>query len=522
MRFEKIVEGTKSLIRLNLGDLKLHDFNYDPKFLDFKIETYVVLHANKPQYQWDWVFGKVHEFLDSLPIKEQEAFAKMIIYMHCCVVDKLNMDAELVPAKVVELETELNKVLESFDKEFDLMPQLLKFTQENIKISVFPNAGERPQDRVEMTFYPDEVIALTSVALLCKMMTPIIGTFIESCKKRLDNIFREIHCVAIFKDILTNRYPALIDKLQHYLEQINKKQLSKINITHVFYGCTPNTIPQYIYAVLLTRKFITVDLMKPDGNLMTYVISCAREATQTQYNSSSFPSMIKDIILPNSNRKESDDDGNSSILEAESKSSIKTADFPLIMEAGVKQLCERFIDENELDAEMIEAADAYYNTNHVSLDVNNTYIFGIVYSSALGGAKSIEYLNGLSVNKLTAMLQAYFIKQGYFNLVNLISAVNTGRIKTLQTGPDNQLKAIWSNSEEYKTCQTKWPLTVGNLGWSTGLQQLVDTITTRMFVYNTAPSIWEALNHEILNGQPYQVSEEISKDICSLILQFYP
>ena len=517
MRFEKRVDDVgKAYVYLNFEGIELPDVKVDIEPLKcFRIETYAVLKANSADFEWNVVFSLVHKFLDTLTTEEKQKFASMIIYMHYEIMHKLGGDQPLVGETMTQLETTLSRLLAEFDLQVNLLNRLVEFTETQIPIQLFSGVGERAQDTAEMTFYRDDVVRLTAVFLLCKMVAPILGIFIENCKKRMDNAYKEIHCVAILKDILANRSQPLIDKLQNFISRIIKPMLNKVKLTHIYNGFTFSVILQQIYAAMMTRRSIAVDLEKPNGNLITYVTSCARAAAQTQFSSTGFKTAVAEIISPKD--QASDDEGNVSTLEAESKSSTKTSDFGLIVKAAVQQLRKRFVVEHNLDQDLINAATAYYDLNHVAITPCNSYLLGTLFDTYICGAKSVEMLDGTDLNILIPIMQVYFLQQGYFELIHAVSVNPTGVPKTFLTGSDTQLRSSWNTSFEYRNCDSRLIYGVNDLRWDTGLKDIVETFTTEVFNYNTAPAIWEALGIESRNREAYSAPDGLARTICGLI-----
>ena len=518
MRFVKRIDDIgKAYVYLDLEGLEIPNVDLDIEPLKcFRIETYAVLKAGSDDFEWNVVFSLVHRFFDTMTPEELRKFAAMIIYMHYEILLNMGGDQDLDGVVMTALEARLSKLLAEYDLETNLMNRLVEFTQINVPIQLFNGVGERAQDTAEMTFYRDDVVKLTAVFLLCKMMTPILGIFIESCKKRMDNAYKEIHAVAILKNIIANRMQPLIDKLQNFIARIIKPMLNnKVNLTHIYNGFTFSTILQQIWGSMMTRRSIAVDLEKPNGNLITYVTSCARAAAQTQFSSTGFKTAVAEIISPKD--QASEEDGNVSTLEAESKSSTKTSDFSLLIKASVSQLSIRFVSEHSLDRDMIAAASAYYYTNHVSLTPCNSYLLGTLFDSYLCGAKSVEMLSGLDLNILIPIMQAYFIQQGYYDIVHAVSVVPTGTQKSFLTGSDTQLRSSWNSSFEYRNCDAKLPYCVGDLRWDTGLKDIVENFTSEILMFNTAPVFWEALQDTPKNGELFAAPDSLAKTICALI-----
>lgn len=509
----------KAYTYLDTEDLDLSSIPYNTEELrKFHIETYAVLKANATDFAWNVVFGSVHEFIREMPEEEKIDFVSMIVAMHYHIVNDLNSSVEQLQGnEVIALETKLSQILAAYDQKYNLVNRLIDFANRKVPIHSFAGVGERDQDSADMTFYRDDVVRLTAAALLCKMLTTIFGTFIEACKKRSDNSYKEIHAFAILKDIMANRLQALMDKVDHFVAKIIKPILNKVNLTHLYNGYTFNVIKEQIKAYMFVRRFIAVDLFKENGNLMTYVTACARAAAQTQFDSTNLKIAVSEIITPRDSS--TDDDGNVSTLEAESRSSSRTSDYTLIIEMSVAKLAERIPVEYNLDNERIQAAKAYYDLNHVEQTDINRFILGTVFGPELGGAKSIESLNGDDMNLLIAILQEYLLNQGYTDILQAVSLTPTGTMKSFMTGSDTQLRATWNTSFEYRNCDNALPFSCNDLRWDSGLKATVDNVTTEELLCNTAPIFLEAMGVESQNGQVYNVPDTLAKSICSLISQ---
>ena len=533
MKFVKRIDEItkKPYVFLDLEGMKLDDASagIDQKTLDFlcsfHIETYKILKGKESDLNWETVFGTVHAFLGTMTSEEQQKFAAMIIYMHWRILNTLCTDANLDPKEYNELavavEKDLSQRLATFDAEVNLINRLIAFTQDNIPIQSFAGVGERPQDTPSMTFHRKDVVELTAVALLCKMMTPIFGVFIDLYKKKVDSSYKELHCVAILKGILANRCAALIEKLINFIHGIVKPSLSHIGMTHICNGYTIMLIVDVIYSQMLTKRFIGVNFYETNSNLITYVTSCARSAANTQFGNGAFKRSVTEIDSPDERASDSDD-GNMSGLEVESRVSSKPADYPIIIKAAAAELIKRFVPEHDLDEEEILQAQQFYEINHIALTPVNEYLLGILFGSYLCGAKSIDSLDGITLAKIVPIMQTWLLQQGYYELVVVSSIQATGRLKNMLSGNDTQLKSLWNSSFEYKNCANKFTYCVDKLRWDTGLKNLVDNLVAEEYMVNLAPVFWDKLQQANRNGEIYANTNKLPQEICGLILQMYP
>lgn len=516
---KKVDEVGKAYVHMNIGNMPLQGFDFDyTSLLDYQIETYAVLKSAASDYSWGVVFDTTHKYFASRPISERQEFAKMLTLMHYEIAEKLYVDESAFTQNLIPLEDTLARWLAEFDANVNLIPNLRSWTERNIPVQSFAGVGERPQDTDTMTFYRDDVIDLTTLVLVCKMMTPIFGIFIEACKKQMDNSLKEIHCLSLMKYLFANRFGPLIDKLKYFISRIMRPILNKISPTHLFNGYTLAMVGDEVYAGLIVRRYVTVDLFKPNGNIVTYTTSCVRAAAQTQFSATGYRTATVEMTLPKEQVSMSDE-GNVSNLEAESRSSSKTADFTVLIQAAAEKAIDSFVAQEDLDQEFLNNCYYYYSLNHIDQTPLNTYILSTYFGRDLNGAKSIASLDAISFSKLCTIFQIHLYKTGFDDLATAMTLIGNRESRVQQTGNDAQFRAMWNNSYEYKICDERFPWSIGDMRWDTRLKEIVENLTTMKYVYNVAPAISNMLNRESRNGELYIPSVDLSRQICSIIMQ---
>lgn len=534
-------EYGKTFTRLDLEGLKLTHLEM-PKFamlLDFHHDTYKWLTAKDSETSWQKVVAPVHMFFDKkCQDSDKIEIAETLAAMQLSIFNVFREDANGKPILVdgytlQNLENNLSILLSNLDSRINLFPRLQEFVEEgNIPMQSFVGVGERAQDTPEMTWYRNDVIPLMAIVLLCKLVSPIFGVFMSRFKSKrqkqdaetnMDSTYKEMHCVSILKDILEKRCSATVDKLELFLHRSIKRMLNPDeDLTHVYNGYTDITIFQQIYAHMLVRRLVLVDLFRPEGNnnLLTYITVCAKSATGTQFSPSNLKVAAQVFNYPKDKMANSSDDGNLSNLEVESRSSNKTADYPLIVEVAADQAIDQLISTYQLDRRVYNSASNYYITGeHAELTPYNCYMLGIVFGAGLCGARSVEMLPPTHVAKMTALMQQYLIIQGYFNLALALTAKSTGVLKTAISGQDMAIRNTWNYNEAFKNCASRFQISVGGIDWSTGLHDSIEKFICEEHVINLAPALWKLANMEPCNGQPYYVDLKLSSDTCNFILQ---
>lgn len=524
-----------------------------PDLLDFRYETYKAL-KNSDEESWAKVFGPVDTFVNTvLNDDERMKFVVVITFMHYQILDVMEkivqrkqLTKDAVKASpyyqytapiaqqnktdgviICDLENNLSAMLNEFDKEIDLYPKLVDYVERgNVPIQSFKGVGTRAQDTPEMSWYRPDIVKLTALVLLCKMFNPIFGVFMSFFKAKtgdLDGSYKEVHSVAILKDIIDDRCRDIIDKLEYYLNNTIDKMINSSNqenLTRTYNGCTDNAIHHFVYAQILTRRFVSVDLFHPSSNLMTFIVACAKSSTNTQFSDNNFRTAARTFTYPNDSDKE--DDGNLSNLEVESRFSNKTADYELLVRVAAQQTVDIFINEYEMDREIVDSAYSYYTTSaHIDLTDYCMYMLGIAFGKNLCGARSVEMLNAVDAAKLVVVLQYYLIVQGYNDLAVAITAHPTGAHQDHISGQDVVLRNSWKSSFEYKNCAGRFQIELPNFKWSTGLENAINTFINEEHIINVAPALWLLMDSEPCNGEQYNPSTNFAKDTCSFIQQHY-
>lgn len=538
MKFVKAFDADgKAFTRLDLEGLNVPPLQSSGKIqlLDFYYDTYkCMVGAGEEDSEWDKVFRPVHLFFKEKCTEDDlKDIAITLAVMHFSITSILGADGDIQGAQLRKLENDLSHYLHDLDQRTNLFPRLIDFVESgSIPIQSFAGVGERAQDTPEMSWYRRDVIPLMVIVIICKMLTPIFGVFMSCFKRKqkegvIDGAYKEMHAVTILRDILNTRCHETVCKLENFLQRTIKRVLNKDeDLTHIYNGYTDNTVFQQIYAHMLIRRLVLVDLFRPLGenNLLTYITVCAKRSASTQFSLSNLKIAAQEFKYPNLKNKTSNstDDGNLSNLEVESRSSNRTADYELIIELAADRTIDRFLSAYDMDTKAYEAACEYYlSSTHITLTNYSSYLMGIIFGAGLGGARSIEMLDPVHVTKLIALMQLYLVMQGNYTMAIACTAQPTGRIKEYLSTQDNILKSTWNYSYEFRNCSSKFQIALGGYDWSTGLKNSIMSFVTDEYEVNVAPIFWSLMNGTSLNQQKYEVSTTLSRDTCTFILQHY-
>ena len=551
MKFEKVVDGGVVYVRSNLEGLKLPKMPFNDellsKYLDFRIgQTYKTLAASRSQEEWSVVYGYPEKFLNCKELTDHDRASIIctMVYMHYLIRSVLNadqintdLDTEAVrfsnKAKMLDLQTKLSMAMCSLDQSINFLDKLRAFAA-NVNYVPQPvvngNPGERSQDTEEKTLYVTDQITLTSLTVLAKLFSPVSGTFINCCKEiKLDNMFHEVHCNVMYRRMLDNKYPALMDKLDGIIRGIVEKKLKELSETDAYNGNTVEVLVAKNIASMITRKLVVVNIDQKGTNLATYIYACVQSTTNSS-SGNKHKLTVKSRAEPSDKLSFSNTDGNESILETESVSSVKPADFEDIITFAVDTLVKQQLDEwdksNRLASDAYREAAAWYSRDsHKTVDPVNSYLIGIMFGEELLGGQSVESLRSIDLSRLIALAQIILINDGYSHeLVTLISARNTGSPKMDKdlTGAEVVLTSGggWRSSTLYSNLNNRFRFSCNGITWDTGLYNIVMAVTHTVYTIDVAPSIWKYMDAENVNDRMFSASEQLAENICILISNY--
>lgn len=492
----------------------------------FKTKAYQGIDGNK----FDTILGLPNKFMATLNIEDSSKLATAFITAHYLIISNLGPNSNqdnpgTQPGdRIIQLENALDVLITRLDQDIDLFPKLLDFTIANVQFPSFKDAGTRAQDSEAMTFHRDEVVSLTAIAILGKLLAPIFVDFMSYAVGEpllLENNLKVTHCVAMLKTILNKRAGRLINKLYEYIRNLLKPTCSQVTETNIYNGLTSAVHIQKQYAELLVKRLVTVDITRTSqSNILKYVASTIKTPIGQNSGQKNTPSASSLIVPGDNNESSLDTEGNTSVFENESLVSSKPADSAILVIEAIKQSKALFAEQYNLDLAKIEALENYYKIYHVGLTAINSYILGILFGSYIAGSKSVELLDNDSLVTLVACAQVYFASHGPTSLIHVISAIPTDTVKTERSSNDVLLINNATTTIEYKNCCERFKYEFGSLKWSSGMMDIIKELTSRIYIYNTEPSLWEFLGEGNANGNPLQ-TPLIAQDICKLILEVY-
>ena len=186
-------------------------------YLRFNVKTYSKLSTTESAQD---KLKPIPDFINRLSEKNQRILIEMFIEIKKHILSNKEDTIEKTAVAVG------NIVFDYFTK-MDMIPKLKKYVIDNkVPIPDLSKIGKRPQDDKKTTFYHDEYIDLTTIALMCKLLSGVFGEIVflvSNVNSLIDNSLKEIYAIFVIKKILDKYYKNLINKLMFYIETYAKK-----------------------------------------------------------------------------------------------------------------------------------------------------------------------------------------------------------------------------------------------------------------------------------------------------------
>lgn len=431
----------------------------------------------------------VNHFLKTLSITDQEAIASSMLLAHITI-----MEAGETEEEILEVERVVGEIFDDLDLAIDLCGKCEEFAKtSDIPISNMSEAGTQPQHTPEMTFHYDEAVTITAIAIFVKLVTGVLGAFTNKYNAVIDTEYKISHARAMLTPLHARRYKPLMLKLKNYLERLieNKCKLEKKpSPTAAYHGQTLDNMTRREFDNAIVTRLICIDLYLPDGNSIKYIAaSCKNGASSKQRNAENNGNVR---FMTDPSEQDPKDEGNASRMEIGSRQSVKTADTPIIVETYARQMITNIIASENISQEQFNQAKLYYQAHPICLgNPFMEYLLCLTYGPELGSGEYLGFLSSPVITDLCILFQMT-IGEMIPTLGHIVTAdiPNTPRNPV---GTDLMFINAWQNLPEYTECRKNSPAGFGEIEWNTKFKSLAETLLNNVFVYSTAPIIWERI-----------------------------
>lgn len=457
-------------------------------------------------------YDPVNDFLSGLSVEDQEKIALAFLYSH------LEIQCGKPDASdIEEVEDKVAYILDQLDKDIDICGKTEIYVRNsNIPMADMSDAGTRPQDTPEMTFHEEEAILITAITIFMKLVSPLMGAFINKYAGIIDNDYKEAHARAMLTPLHRRRYNDLILKLHFYINRLVKGKL-KIDATSMYNGQTLARATRHAVDMAIVKRLVCVHLYRRDGNIIKYLASCGRGSTESQQKNIATNSGAKILADPQDQDR---DEGNTSRMEVESGQSVKPADVPILLNVASKKCWMNLIEKANLNPELVESSQAFFRRNPIVINPISQYILCMYYGPDLCGGSSIMNLNSSAVGELCATLQLYLAMSGAPMLAHAVS-VNLSESPRIPQKNDYLFSNGWMNLPEYTECRKVLPSGFGDKEWNGRLKDIASLMMQRVMVYNTSPAAWDLIGQTSRNGKIFTDFTPLMVEVMRFVTFIY-
>lgn len=529
------------------------------ELMKFRTTTYKKVNGDtRMSGPWKIVYGFVNDFIKKFLTEEEQAKLCQFFIEVRVLFLKASDDSD-APADygISALASEFGEKLIELDTEIDLFPKLYDYSSQEFKFPDLSNAGKRAQDSKEMTFNEEHYKKLTAVVILCKLLAPLFGELISAIQNKeitADKTQKEVFCAIPIQVMMRRRDPALMDKLSNYItraiESGKTRQGALVQeYTEIAHGRTSQSNGTVITAVILIKRLVNLDPQRPDGNLLTYIHTCARETHSSMHSNH----RSNQSVMPIEHRDfRNEDEGNQSRIEVDTPILRVTPDTPVIVKLGVEQAIESLLQEKELNRKVWASAVDFYKREKIVVTPINKLMVCTYMGARIGGAKGIDMINSDTYAKIIALIQYQLINEKMIDLANIASmtpggltnqTVSIDQLTNTDTSSDDQepnpsnamssinltIQLNWDSTYAVRNCynlfeQSHLRKRVKNL-----LGDCVHDLISYQHKFNTASVFWDLMKETVEpsnpltklihdgdenNEKPLVYGTEVIRDLC--------
>jgi hypothetical protein len=436
---------SNQVLQLNFSGFRIEAAEEFPALLDFNVKGFYIFGRSRSTAL---TCGPINRFLNTLTIDEQEEIANGLILMGGRIKEPVDTIEE-----IDALMDDCGEIIDTLDEEIQLCDKILAWINDgNIQISDMSTAGSGPHHSVDMTFKKDEAAIITSLMILGKLMTPIVGEFIYRHSSLLNNKFVESTISSMYTPLFNRKFKPIIQKLYHYAESLVSSKAKCDQAIH-YSGATPETIVRQIVNNFITHKPASIDLDRPNGNVIKYYASCIKNTLDGQTRNNTNRYNIKLFMDPKDGDTISGtEETNSSRVEIESTASRKPMLSPPASKFAVRWVIKNVIEAEQINVEEYEESCRFYEQNPIMVTPITMFILATYFGPEIGGGHSIYLLDAPLTIRLAALLQLIAAKQKADGLAHMLT-MKISLESRLGQASDFTFANAWRASPEYTSCR---------------------------------------------------------------------
>lgn len=495
---ENFYTGTP-LIKMEYDGFKLDLAEQYPALTEYNVKSYYIFLKNRDT---SVAYDIINAFLKTMTVEEHEEIANAIVLMKGLMMEELEIDADM--KKVDEITDTCGDVIDELEKNINFCDRALEWIYGGaIPIADMSNAGSGPHHSVDMTFKRDEAAVIMSILILGKLLTVIFGEFILRFGHLINPQFIESVAYSMYTPLYRRKFPDLIQKVEFYINSLVVNKTKSDPGVH-YQGFTPEMTTRKILADFFVKKAGSINLNRPDGNVIKYLASCTKSFIDSQQKNSNNKQIVKTFLDPKSDGDAigSSEETNSSRMEIESTASRKPMFGPPVSRFAAKWMINHVLTTEGIDRDMYEESYLFYKNNPVTISPITQFLLATYFGPDIGGGASIYNLDAPLALQLAALLQILAAKTGATEMAHVLTMKISSEDRIGQSS-DFTFANAWRASPEYAACRKRVSNGFGEINWDVQLRKIVDTLTSKTFIYHTSPVVWEIIGQENGNGTSF-------------------
>ena len=538
MRYEPYTDELGKLYaRLDISDLAFPEEYQDvlgdgPKFFvgDYFNQKSVNITQSKQQDVWNNMMTIPNQFLAELTPEESQQWLNYLLQVQVAINGFCMQHTHEAPRhQLNQFMLQLSQGLLDFDTAFGLCTKIDQFRAKHVHTGMLEEAGSRPQDVPEMTFYPQEVDELLSIVVTCKLMVPVFGMLIQWLSVLLPKpvMLRDQQLIKVLLAYLQRHHQSVINKLQHYTltntSKVFKQDADDLSLDIAGYDIT--LITDNTIITLLVRRFVVFETDRDDSQLMRYIYHTIVRNVRTINSSIKRSTPCRARIMVGAETKTNvSDDSNIAQIEIDSAISEESLESIAMVNAAVQRIVNKTRQAYGLSQERFDECYRWYLANGIPApSLLSLQVVEWLFGEELGGCASLRYLH--AEQYLALLVQAQLILENYapetHSFLPLIHALSMKQMSELDelSVPETTAQAMQATSHPYYSenrdffANSCYPH-LDEL-WMRRMRELAIRLCGCTYHYHTAPVLWPEDNR---NGFQVEITDQILGGLSQLLV----
>lgn len=470
------------------------------------------------------ILSSVNYFLDWVSVEDRSIILLSMININVMFRAKV-VDAQPKADQLNVVCKEIGQQVEVLNKRIGLFKKCRVFAEKKLPLKIDMNAGARPQDTKDMTYYYDDTILLAAAIIYSKLLIGIFGMVSETCKSYgIKQLNRDTLNNLIVQPLYMGEGKPVTDKMKANTKTIIKQMFGGTSSKaekrrYVLYGhgITESLLWTYVEAALPTRLLVNINLYSNGIN----IVGVMHERVH-QYVDAVLKTAEKNMVIERTDTSNTTDDQQRSRIELDSIISKTQLDTLVLVDYIANSVVNKFLSRHvKADKKVFMECRDHLNAQPVPYGPRNKLIVEALFGKYIGGASSCSYIKHGTMIKILAAIQLMLAEMGYRQLVYGLTAITSNTLKTEEQQTDYKIMSYYLKSE-YKEF-TKLLETLPNkefmlAEFTRRTSAIMSSIVEEYTLYNIPQPVWDILGEENKNGKVIEYTPDYSSEMCKVLI----